>query len=137
MGGPFRSPTSVNRRGPPSMPEREKGALLNSASLAPKPLASFPPSVPVVGARPNRSSFPDQGRRWRVRTEPLGQTMVSVSLPCFITLSFELTMNQLFCVAEAPSLTVLATPSDWHVDELRASVPPGPTPLMILLIRSE
>ncbi len=75
---------------------------------------------------------------WDVfETAPPVQTMVSVSLLCFVTLSFELTMNQLFCVPEDPSLTVLATPSDWHVDELRASVPPEPTPLMILLMRVE
>ncbi len=63
--------------------------------------------------------------------------MVAVSLLCFVTLSFELTMNQLFCGPETPSLTVLATPSDWHVDEFRASVLPGPTPLVILLMRIE
>ena len=64
------------------------------------------------------------GRAQAARTEIPAQTMVSVSLLFFVTLSFELTMNQLFCVDEAPSLTVLATPSDWHVDELRASAPP-------------
>src|SRR5271157_169011 len=90
-------------------------------------------------SRAATNTLQNHGSRWRVRTEPLGQTtVVFVSLLFFLTVSFELTMNQLFCAPEAPSLTVLATTSDWHVDELRASVKPaGPTPLMILLMRSE
>ena len=38
--------------------------------------------------------------------------MVFVSLLCLASMSFELTMNQLFCVEEPPSLTVLVTLSD-------------------------
>jgi hypothetical protein len=41
--------------------------------------------------------------------------MVSVSPLCLVTLSFVLTMNQLFFVAAGPSLKVFGTQSDWQV----------------------
>ena len=63
--------------------------------------------------------------------------IVSVSFAFLVTTSLLLTMNQLFCVEAVPSLTVFATLSGWHVVASSASVPPVPTPLMILLMRVE